>query len=83
MCTPQLGREEPTSAVTSGGDEAASVFSVVQLCSSGYQASLRTEPWAVPLALLTWNNRTGSQLPQHRSDATFHVPDSVMDVYTV
>lgn len=73
MCTPQLGRKEPSSAGTSGGDGALSVLSLVQLCSSGYQVSSRTEPWAVPLALLTWNNRTGSQLPQHRSDATFHI----------
>lgn len=42
-----------------------------------------TEPWAVPLTLLTWNNKIGAQLPQCGSNATFHIQDPVMDVCTI
>lgn len=43
--------------------QAVSVLTIVQLCSWGYLLNARIEPWAVPLTLRTWNNKTGSELP--------------------
>lgn len=71
VCTPRLGREELISAGTSGRDEVVSGFNLFQLCSRGYQVSHKVVLRAFPLCLLTWNNRTCSQKPQHHSEARF------------
>lgn len=48
VCTPQLRREELTSAGTSGRDEVVSGFNLFQLCSRGYQVSCKVVPRAFP-----------------------------------